>query len=69
MKRSTDIENPRQNVAWHLILLLFLSGVAEARPIVGRTDTFSDGTTLGWGGGITGLPRHSAEGGPAGPGD
>ncbi|MCG8685022.1 MAG: hypothetical protein MI892_09125, partial [Desulfobacterales bacterium] len=44
----------------------------HARPIVGRTDTFADGTTQGWGGSYPGYTPHPitvSTGGPAGPND
>lgn len=45
---------------------------AWALPVVGRTDTFENGTTQGWGGSysvLTPLPSNITTGGPAGPND
>src|SRR6187549_3266277 len=56
------------------LALLFLGLLCFARPadaiVLGQTDTFQDGTTMGWGNGPFAPPiTNFADGGPLGAGD
>ncbi|MCP4450108.1 MAG: hypothetical protein GY809_01495 [Planctomycetes bacterium] len=58
---------------WSLFLCsAAISGLVWGLPVVGRVDTFENGTTQGWSGSysdLTPLPMHISGGGPAGPND
>lgn len=55
-----------------IVSLAVVFTLAWGLPVVGRVDTFDNGTTQGWGGSystLTPLPMHIPGGGPAGPND
>jgi len=60
------------HVFWVTVFLACALPSAVGLPVVGRSDSFDDGTTQGWGGsfsGFTPLPMYVPAGGPAGPND
>jgi hypothetical protein len=65
----------RRSIMFYVFIALSLTyslPLALGLPVVGRVDTFEDGTTQGWGGSyssLTPLPLQVASDGPAGPND
>jgi len=63
----------RHFLLWTSVFYIFsILAPAWALPVVGRVDTFENGTTQGWGGSystLTPLPMNITGGGPAGPND